>query len=104
MVYLAKALRSDTIESEHLLLAIIKDESGLSQDFCQNWDRLSVVKIVETDLPEVNIDFWEDEEGPIFNPPAEASSRPIFNTKEFVRYSGVDNFGIDLTRQLKITV
>ena len=105
LVYLeAKALRSDTIESEHLLLAIIKDESGLVIRFLSELgiDYQVVKKIVETDLPEVmNIDFprEEDEEGPIFGPSGRGQQSGQSSTPKSSSDTPVlDNFGIDLTK------
>ncbi len=105
LVYLeAKALKSDTIESEHLLLAIIKDEAGLVSRFLSEMgiDYQMVKKIVDTDLPEVmNIDYprEEDEEGPLFGPSGRGQQSGSSSAAKSSSDTPVlDNFGIDLTK------
>ena len=60
LVYLeAKALKSNTIDSEHLLLAILKDENALVTRFLSELDvdYQSVRRVVEAGLPSAKADF-----------------------------------------------
>ena len=104
LVYLeAKALKSGTIETEHLLLAILKDENALVTRFLSELDvdYQFVRKIIESELPISKADFPkdEDDEGQSFGnpgkgqtPPSSQSSKPSSETPV------LDNFGIDLTK------
>jgi len=104
LVYLeAKSLKSDTIETEHLLLAILKDENSLVTRFLSeiNIDYNSIKKDIDTEVPRIsNVDYPKDEDddgsflgpqgkGPQFSPPSpkNSSDTPV-----------LDNFGIDLTK------
>jgi ATP-dependent Clp protease ATP-binding subunit ClpC len=102
LVYLeAKALKSSTIDSEHLLLAILKDENALVTRFLSELDvdYQSVRRAVEASSPSAKADFprEEDDEGQSFgggqgkgqtpSSPKPSSDTPV-----------LDNFGIDLTK------
>jgi len=102
LVYLeAKALKSPTIESEHLLLAILKDENALVTRFLSEMDvdYQSVKRMVEAGSPSAKADYPrdEDDEGQGFgaqgkgqsgaSPAKSSSDTPV-----------LDNFGIDLTK------
>ena len=101
LVYLeAKSLKSNTIDSEHLLLAILKDENALVTRFLTELDvdYQSVRRVVEAGYPSAKADFprEEDDEGQAFGTPGKgqssASSKPSSDTPV------LDNFGIDLTK------
>jgi ATP-dependent Clp protease ATP-binding subunit ClpC len=105
LVYLeAKALKSNTIDSEHLLLAILKDENALVTRFLSEMDvnYQSVRRAVEAELPSSRADYPRDEEdeGQGFGGQgkgqqsfsASSSSKPSSDTPV------LDNFGIDLTK------
>jgi ATP-dependent Clp protease ATP-binding subunit ClpC len=105
LVYLeAKALKSSTIETEHLLLAILKDENTLVTRFLSELDvdYQSVRRLMENESQSPKADFprEDDDEGQGFGnqgkgqgqgqtPP---SSKPSSETPV------LDNFGIDLTK------
>ena len=105
LVYLeAKALKSETIESEHLLLAILKDENSLVSRFLSELDvdYLVVKQQIEAgSSPSARADFprEEDDEGMGYGSGSgrgqsgsSASSKPSSETPV------LDNFGIDLTK------
>jgi len=103
LVYLeAKSLKSSTIDSEHLLLAILKDENALVTRFLSELDvdYQSVRRAVEAGMPSAKADFprEEDDEGQSFGgsqgkgQPSSSSSKPSSDTPV------LDNFGIDLTK------
>ncbi len=79
LVYLeAKALKSSTIESEHLLLAILKDENALVTRFLSEMDvdYQSVKRMVEAESPSAKADYPrdEDDEGQGFGSPGKGQS------------------------------
>ncbi len=104
LVYLeAKSLKSPVIDSEHLLLAILKDENALVTRFLTELDvdYQAVRRAVEAGLPSAKADFprEEDDEGQSFGgggtgrgQPSSSSSKPSSDTPV------LDNFGIDLTK------
>jgi ATP-dependent Clp protease ATP-binding subunit ClpC len=102
LVYLeAKALKSATIDTEHLLLAILKDENALVTRFLSELDvdYQTVRRMVETESPSARADFPrdEDDEGQSFSsqgkgPAGSSSSKSSSDTPV------LDNFGIDLTK------
>ncbi|MGI6339801.1 MAG: ATP-dependent Clp protease ATP-binding subunit [Bacteroidales bacterium] len=101
LVYLeAKALKSNTIESEHLLLAILKDENALVTRFLSELDvdYQSVRKVVEAGYPSAKADFprEEDDEGQSFGGPGKGQSSSA--SKSSSETPVLDNFGIDLTK------
>jgi ATP-dependent Clp protease ATP-binding subunit ClpC len=102
LVYLeAKALKSSTIDTEHLLLAILKDENALVTRFLSELDvdYQSVRKMVETESPTSKADYPrdEDDEGQSFSGPGKGQpSGP--SSKSSSDTPVLDNFGIDLTK------
>lgn len=101
LVYLeAKALKSNTIESEHLLLAILKDENALVTRFLSELDvdYQSVRKVVEAGYPSAKADFprEEDDEGQGFGGTGKGQSSSA--SKSSSETPVLDNFGIDLTK------
>jgi ATP-dependent Clp protease ATP-binding subunit ClpC len=103
LVYLeAKSLKSSTIDSEHLLLAILKDENALVTRFLSELDvdYQSVRRAVEAGLPSAKADFprEEDDEGQSFGgSPGKGQSSPSAS-KPSSDTPVLDNFGIDLTK------
>ncbi len=103
LVYLeAKALKSSTIDTEHLLLAILKDENALVTRFLSELDvdYQSVRKMVETESPTSKADYPrdEDDEGQSFNGPGKGQSSTPPSSKSSSDTPVLDNFGIDLTK------
>ncbi len=103
LVYLeAKALKSSTIESEHLLLAILKDENTLVTKFLSemNVDYQSVKRMVEAESPGSKADYPKDEEdeGQGFGTPGRGQSGSPSQAKPSSDTPVLDNFGIDLTK------
>ncbi len=102
LVYLeAKSLKSSTIDTEHLLLAILKDENALVTRFLSELDvdYHTVRRLVEAESPTSKADFPrdEDDEGPGFAGPGKGqSSTP--SSKVSSDTPVLDNFGIDLTK------
>ena len=102
LVYLeAKSLKSNTIDSEHLLLAILKDENALVTRFLTELDvdYQSVRRAVEAGSPSARADFprEEDDEGQAFGGPGKGQSSPA-SSKPSSDTPVLDNFGIDLTK------
>ena len=86
LVYLeAKALKSSTIDTEHLLLAILKDENALVTRFLSELDvdYQSVRKMVETESPTSKADYPrdEDDEGQSFSNQGKGQSPSSGSTK-----------------------
>ncbi|MBN2862283.1 MAG: ATP-dependent Clp protease ATP-binding subunit, partial [Bacteroidales bacterium] len=103
LVYLeAKALKSPLIESEHLLLAILKDENTLVTRFLSelNVDYQSVKKMVEAGYPTSKADYPRDEEdeGQAFGGQGKGQSGTPSSPKSSSDTPVLDNFGIDLTK------
>jgi len=103
LVYLeAKALKSSTIESEHLLLAILKDENALVTRFLSELDvdYQSVRRMVEAGSPSSKADYPrdEDDEGQSFGTPGKGQSASSSTPKPSSDTPVLDNFGIDLTK------
>jgi ATP-dependent Clp protease ATP-binding subunit ClpC len=103
LVYLeAKALKSSTIDTEHLLLAILKDENALVTRFLSELDvdYQSVRKMVETESPSAKADYPrdEDEEGQSFTGPGKGQGSSSSSSKSSSDTPVLDNFGIDLTK------
>jgi ATP-dependent Clp protease ATP-binding subunit ClpC len=103
LVYLeAKALKSATIESEHLLLAILKDENALVTRFLSEMDvdYQSVKRMVEAGSPSSKADYPrdEDDEGQSFGPQGKGQSGSSSSPKSSSDTPVLDNFGIDLTK------
>jgi ATP-dependent Clp protease ATP-binding subunit ClpC len=102
LVYLeAKSLKSTTIDTEHLLLAILKDENALVTRFLSELDvdYHSVRRMVEAESPNARADFPrdEDDEGPGFSQPGKGQT-PSSSAKSSSDTPVLDNFGIDLTK------
>jgi len=102
LVYLeAKALKSSTIDSEHLLLAILKDENALVTRFLSELDvdYQSVRRAVEASSPSAKADFprEEDDEGQSFGSGQGKGQTPS-SPKPSSDTPVLDNFGIDLTK------
>jgi ATP-dependent Clp protease ATP-binding subunit ClpC len=103
LVYLeAKALKSNTIESEHLLLAILKDENALVTRFLSEMDvdYQSVKRMVEAGSPSAKADYPrdEDDEGQGFGPQGKGQAGAPSSPKSSSDTPVLDNFGIDLTK------
>jgi ATP-dependent Clp protease ATP-binding subunit ClpC len=103
LVYLeAKALKSSTIDSEHLLLAILKDENALVTRFLSELDvdYQTVRRMVEAESPSAKADFPrdEDDEGQSFSNPGKGQSGSPSSSKSSSDTPVLDNFGIDLTK------
>ena len=99
----AKAMKTKVIDTEHLLMAILRDESNLVTRFLTELDidYSLVKKAVEAGNPAAQADFPhdEDDEGMFSNP---GSSKPQQGGQQTQRSSSetpvLDNFGIDLTK------
>ncbi|MDO9339261.1 MAG: ATP-dependent Clp protease ATP-binding subunit [Bacteroidales bacterium] len=103
LVYLeAKALKSITIDTEHLLLAILKDENALVTRFLSELDvdYQSVRRMVEAESPSAKADFPrdEDDEGQSFSGQGKGPSASPSSPKPSSDTPVLDNFGIDLTK------
>jgi ATP-dependent Clp protease ATP-binding subunit ClpC len=103
LVYLeAKALKSPTIEAEHLLLAILKDENTLVTRFLSEMDvdYQSVKRSVETGSPSARADYPrdEDDEGQGFGSQGKGQGGSPTSQKSSSDTPVLDNFGIDLTK------
>ena len=101
----AKALKSDVIDTEHLLLAILKEENSFATRFLSelNVDYQTVRQVAETENPLPRADFPREDEdedtgfsrgdqgkgqqGPTPHSTKSSSDTPV-----------LDNFGIDLTK------
>jgi len=102
LVYLeAKSLKSSTINTEHLLLAILKDENALVTRFLSELDVTyqSVRRMVETESPSARADFPrdEDDEGQGLGGQSKGQSSSS-SSKTSSDTPVLDNFGIDLTK------
>lgn len=103
LVYLeAKALKNSSIESEHLLLAILKDENSLVTRFLSEMDvdYQSVKRMIETGSTKARADYPkdEDDEGQGFGASGKGPSSSHSATKTSSDTPVLDNFGIDLTK------
>ncbi|MEI6049379.1 MAG: ATP-dependent Clp protease ATP-binding subunit [Bacteroidota bacterium] len=104
LVYLeAKALKSSTIDTEHLLLAILKDENALVTRFLSELDidYQIVRRMVEAETPSSKADFPrdEDDEGHGFSGQGnKGQPAPPSSPKSSSDTPVLDNFGIDLTK------
>ena len=103
LVYLeAKSLKSSTIDTEHLLLAILKDENALVTRFLSELDvdYQSVRKMVESESPTSKADYPrdEDDEGQNFGGPGKGQPSSSSSAKSSSDTPVLDNFGIDLTK------
>ena len=103
LVYLeAKSLKNNTIDSEHLLLAILKDENALVTRFLAELDvdYQSVRRAVEAGFPSAKADFprEDDDEGQSYGSPGRGSQSAPSSSKSSSDTPVLDNFGIDLTK------
>jgi ATP-dependent Clp protease ATP-binding subunit ClpC len=106
LVYLeAKALKSNTINTEHLLLAILKDENTLVTRFLSELDvdYTTVRRMVEAGSVSSKADYPRDEEdeGQGFSGgqgQGKGQSSPPPSAKSSSDTPVLDNFGIDLTK------
>jgi ATP-dependent Clp protease ATP-binding subunit ClpC len=103
LVYLeAKALKSSTIESEHLLLAILKDENALVTRFLSEMDvdYQSVKRMVEAGSPSAKADYPRDEDDEVqgFGMQGKGQAGAPASSKSSSDTPVLDNFGIDLTK------
>lgn len=103
LVYLeAKSFNTTTINTGHLLLAILKDENNLATQMLdeQHIDYYTVKSYMENKLPKLRADFGEDDDAEIpfenskNNPKGSGSDAPKSKSETPV----LDNFGIDLTK------
>ena len=101
----AKALKTKVIDTEHLLMAILRDESNLVTRFLTELDidYSLVKKAVEASNPAAQTDYPrdEDDEG-IFSNPGPSGRQQQGGQQAQQRSSSetpvLDNFGIDLTK------
>ncbi len=103
LVYLeAKALKSNTIDTEHLLLAILKDENALVTRFLSELDidYQTVRRYVEAEGPSAKADFprEDDDEGTGFSGTGKGQAQTPPSSKPSSETPVLDNFGIDLTK------
>jgi len=103
LVYLeAKAMKSGTIESEHLLLAILKDEASLITRILSELDidYMSVRRTIENDTPSSKADFprEDDDEMQGFGGGQGRGQGQAPGSKSSSETPVLDNFGIDLTK------
>ena len=103
LVYLeAKSLKNSSIESEHLLLAILKDENSLITRFLSEMDvdYQTVKRMVQTGSTSARADYPrdEDDEGQGFGSSGKGPSSASSSGKSSSDTPVLDNFGIDLTK------
>ncbi len=94
----ARELKSDTINSAHLLLAILKDEDSLISQILEesNIDYASVRAELKPETIEAKADFSdEDEDRPFGSGPRTPQQTP---GKPGSETPVLDNFGVDLTK------
>ena len=101
LVYLeARSLKSKTIDTGHLLLAILRDESSWTTLFLneQGVDYYSVKEQLRNKLPEAKSDFPDDSGDPdLFSDKQNPQGRNVPSQKSS-ETPVLDNFGIDLTK------
>ena len=98
LIYLeAKALKNQTIDTSHLLLAILKDEKCLVTRYLdtKNIDYNTVKNNIRTSLPKAQADFpSEDREGT--SGMHGGNPKPVATGKSSTPV--LDNFGVDITQ------
>lgn len=104
----ARALKSDVIDTEHLLLAILKEENTFVTRYLSelNIDYQSIRQLTEKDTPASKADFPHEEEdddsgfqrGGQGQGKGSQQSGGQVGTKSSSDTPVLDNFGIDLTR------
>ena len=106
LVYLeAKSLKSETIETEHLLLAILKDDATLITRYLTELDvsYQSIRRAVETEPPTAKVDFHKDEDDERQGSGSSggggtSKGQSATTAKSSSETPVLDNFGIDLTK------
>jgi ATP-dependent Clp protease ATP-binding subunit ClpC len=105
LVYLeAKSLKSDKIETEHLLLSILKDNTTLVTRYLTELDVTyqTIKRVVETSPPSARTGFQDDddEKGQSSSGGSGGMSKGQSTTtaKSSSETPVLDNFGIDLTK------
>ncbi len=99
----AKAMKTKVIDTEHLLMAILRDENNLVSRFLSELDidYILVKKAVEAQSPSSQADFPRDEEDDNIIPgggQGRSSQGSQQGTKSSSETPVLDNFGIDLTK------
>src|SRR5665811_580938 len=100
----AKALKTKVIDTEHLLMAILRDESNLVTRFLTELDidYSLVKKAVEAGNPAAQADFPRDEDEEGMFPGSGGQGKQPQGGQQAQRSSSdtpvLDNFGIDLTK------
>lgn len=102
----ARALKSEVIDTEHLLLAILKEENSFVTRYLAelNIDYQSIRSITETgsDLPRSDFPREEDDDDTGFGKSSPGKGTPSGGAQQGSKPSSdtpvLDNFGVDLTR------
>lgn len=99
----AKALKTKVIDTEHLLMAILRDENNLITRFLSELDidYMLVKKAVEAQNPNAQADFPRDEEDDSILPgggQGRSQQGGQSGSKSSSETPVLDNFGIDLTK------
>jgi ATP-dependent Clp protease ATP-binding subunit ClpC len=102
----ARALKSEVIDTEHLLLAILKEENSFVTRYLAelNIDYQSIRSITETgsDLPRSDFPREEDDDDTGFGKSSPGKGAPSGGAQQGSKPSSdtpvLDNFGVDLTR------
>ncbi len=95
----ARELKSETINTAHLLLAILKDEESVVTQFFEehhNIDYEIVRQELKPEIIEAKADFSDEEEDKPFGGPQRGPQQPT--GKPASDTPVLDNFGIDLTK------
>lgn len=105
LVYLeAKAMKSNTIESEHLLLAILKDENTLVTRLLTELDidYTAVRRMVESSSPSSKADFPREDDDEMQGYGGGSTGRgQAAGARSSSETPVLDNFGIDLTKAVE---
>ncbi|MGB4293771.1 MAG: ATP-dependent Clp protease ATP-binding subunit [Bacteroidales bacterium] len=96
----ARSLKSDTIDSEHLLLAILKDDNALVTRFLKELDvdYQTVRRYVENEGPSAKADFPREDDDETFSYGQSGRGSAGSSAKPSSETPVLDNFGIDLTK------
>ena len=95
----AKALKTKTVGTEHLLLAILKDENNIATQMLASYKvtyRIVKEELEKNDIMNMNFDDDDDERDNDFTP--KESPRSSSQPKGTSETPVLDNFGIDLTK------
>jgi len=95
----AKALKTKTVGTEHLLLAILKDENNIATQMLASYKvtyRIVKEELEKKDIMNMNFDDDDDERDNDFTP--KESPRSSSQPKGTSETPVLDNFGIDLTK------